>query len=97
MRLIRTLGTATYRGRAGTGPQTTDTWTFGYTIGRTTNTVPVTVTGTVAVNVATGMITQVTSHDVVEESGPAPFVADSITEFSDFGTAVVVTAPSNTR
>ncbi|GAA0904941.1 hypothetical protein [Virgisporangium aurantiacum] len=92
---IRTLGTAIYRGRTGTGPQATDTWTFGYTTERTTNTVPVTVTGTVAVNVATGLITQVTTHDVVQESGPAPFVADSVTEFSDFGTPVVVTAPNN--
>jgi hypothetical protein len=91
---IRTLGSATYRGRTGTGPQTTDTWTFGYTIERTANTAPLTVTGTVAVNVATGLITQVTTHDVVEESGSLPFVTDSQTEFSDFGTPVVVTAPS---
>jgi hypothetical protein len=92
---IETLGTATYRGRTGTGSQATDTWTFGYTTERTASEVPVTVTGTVAANVATGLITQVTTHLVVEESGPAPYVADSETEFSDFGTPVVVTAPSS--
>ncbi|MFG2045511.1 hypothetical protein [Dactylosporangium sp. NPDC048998] len=92
---IRTLGTATYRGRTGTGSQTTDTWTFGYTTKRTAHQVPATVTGTVAVNVATGLITQVATHDVVEEAGPTPLVTDSETEFSDFGTPVVVTAPSS--
>jgi hypothetical protein len=49
----------------------------------------------VAVNVATGLITTVTTHDVVEDTGPTPFVDDMETEFSDFGTPVVVTAPSS--
>ncbi|WP_426513415.1 hypothetical protein ACPPVO_24075 [Dactylosporangium sp. McL0621] len=73
----------------------TDTWTFGYTTAGAADRVPTTVTGTVAVDVATGLITRVTTHDVVDDVGPAPLIGDAETRVGDFGTPMVVTAASS--
>jgi hypothetical protein len=89
---LREIGSATYRGRTGTGPRATDTWAFSYNGSGNTQQRPDTVTGTVAVNVTTGLVTQLKRHTVVEGGGPR-IVEDTNIDFSDFGTPVVVSAP----
>ncbi|MEN3307763.1 MAG: hypothetical protein V7603_3965 [Micromonosporaceae bacterium] len=89
---IKTIGSAVYRGRTGSGPDATDTWAFSYGNPENAQQRPDTVTGTVVVNVATGLIARIRYHMVVQ-GGPSPIVEDVDIKFSDYGTPVVVSAP----
>jgi hypothetical protein len=89
---LKTIGTATYKGRTGHGENATDHWAFSNANRGAGATEPTMDAGTISVNVATNWITQITSRITTPD---LPEIAIGlVTEFTDFGLPVEVSPPS---
>jgi hypothetical protein len=91
---LQALGSLTYSGRAGTGAQAVETWSFRNTAPPLRQEPAITYTGTITINAATGLVTRLWSHGEGTLSSGHKFALESDTTFSRYGTPVVTWLPS---